>query len=84
MPIFRGHCRNLPRVIGLNAADCHERVGTAGYRIRYDVFEFANLVAAAGKSGVAIFALRVQLDFATEVFRQADEFSMGVGPKVSG
>ena len=53
----RRHRRDLARVVGLHAADRHERVAALRESIRDEVFELARLVAAVGDAGVAVLAL---------------------------
>jgi len=54
-------------VVGLHAADRHQRVGVGGDGVRNDVFELAQLVAAVGEAGIAILAHGIDLDLAAEM-----------------
>ena len=66
------HRRDLARVVGLDAADGHERVAALGERVREEVLELADLVAAEGEAAVAVLALGPDRR-AAEVLRQAVE-----------
>jgi hypothetical protein len=54
-------------VVGLHAADRHQRVGVGRKRVRNDVFELAQLVAAKGQPRIAVLALGMDLDLAAEM-----------------
>ena len=75
---------DLTGVVGLHAADRHQRVGIRRDRVGHDVFELAQLVAADRQAGIAIVALRLDLDLAAERAVRRGRRSIGVGPKVSG
>jgi hypothetical protein len=60
-------------MVRLNAPDRYERIGVGCQRIGDDVLELANLVAAERETRVAVLALRVDLDGAAEMLRQAVE-----------
>ena len=55
-----GDRRHLPRVVGLHAADRHQRVAARRERVGDEVLELAGLVAAEGDARVAVVALRPQ------------------------
>ena len=65
--------RDLPRVVGLDAADRDERVAALRERVGGEVLELAHLVAAVGEAGVAVLALGPDLDLAAEVLGEALE-----------
>ena len=68
-----GHHRSdHPGVVGLHAADGHRRVGVGCERVRDDVFELPQLVAAERQPGIAVLALGVDLDLAARDARPAD------------
>jgi hypothetical protein len=69
-PEPRSDRRDLARVVRLHAADRHERVAALCERLRGEVFELAHLVAAVREAGVAILALRPDLDAAAEMLAQ--------------
>jgi hypothetical protein len=56
-----GDGRDLPGVVGLDAADRHQRVGTLRERVGDQVFQLAGLVAAVCDAGVAVLPLRPDL-----------------------
>jgi hypothetical protein len=60
-------------VVRLHAPDRDERVAPLRQRVRGKVFELAHLVAAVRKAGVAVLALRPDVDLAAEVLAQALE-----------
>ena len=64
--------RDLARVVGLDAADRHERVAALRERVREEVLELAHLVAAEGEAAVAVLPLGPHRG-AAEVLRQAVE-----------
>lgn len=57
-------------MVGLDAADGDERVATLFQRLRDQVFQLAQLVAAEGQAAIAVLALGVELDLAAQVGRQ--------------
>ncbi|MCY1239555.1 hypothetical protein D9M72_523530 [compost metagenome] len=57
-------------VVRLHAADRDQGVSAGGDRIRNDVFEFPEFVAAHGETGIAVFALGIDLDFSAKCCRQ--------------
>jgi len=63
----RGYGRNLPCLVGLNAADRHQRVAPRGQRFRNQVFELACLVATKSQPAIAVLALRIQLDIPAQM-----------------
>ena len=67
------HGRDLPRVVGLDAADRDEGVAPLRERVRGEILELAHLVAAVGEAGVAVLALGPDLDLATEMLGEALE-----------
>ena len=71
---------DLTGVIGLVAADRHERVRARGEDVGDDVFEFAGLVAAEGESGVDVLALGPDPSPA-EVVAQSRELVHGARPE---
>ncbi len=52
-PEVRGDGGDLPGVVGLHAADRHERVGALRERVGHEVLELAGLVAAEREAAVA-------------------------------
>ena len=50
--------RDLAGVVGLDAADRDQRVAALRQRVRQQVLELADLVAAEGEAAVAVLALR--------------------------
>ena len=66
-PESRGDGRDLARVVRLHAADRDERVAASRDRFRGEVLELSHLVAAVREPGVAVLALRPELDLAAEV-----------------
>ena len=62
--------RDLAGVVGLDAADRHERVAALGQRVGEQVLELADLVAAEREARVAVLALGPDRR-AAEVRRQA-------------
>jgi hypothetical protein len=60
-----------PRVVRLNAADRDQCVSIRRDRIRHDIFELAQLVAAHREPEIAVVALGVNLDLAAERRREA-------------
>ena len=56
-PELRGDGGHLPGVVGLDAADRDQRVGTLGQRVGDEVLQLAGLVAAVGEAAVAVLAL---------------------------
>ena len=64
---------NLPRVIRLDAADRHERVAALGQRLSGEELQLPHLVAAVGEAGVAVLALRPDLDLAAKMLAQSSE-----------
>ena len=70
-PEAGGDGRDLPRVVRLDAADRDERVASLREGVRGQVLELARLVAAVGEPGVAVLALRPQLDPTTEMLLEA-------------
>ena len=69
----RCHRRDLPRVVGLDAADRDEGVAPLREGVGGEVLELAHLVAAVGEAGVAVLALGPDLDLAAEVLGEAVE-----------
>ena len=67
-----GHRRDLAGVVGLDAADRHERVAALGEGVGEEVLELADLVAAEREAAVAVLALGPH-GGAAEVLRQAVE-----------
>ena len=63
--------RNLTRVVGLHAADGHERVRALRKGVGHDVFELANLVAPEGEAAVAVLALGKEVHPSPEMLGQA-------------
>ncbi|MNT23872.1 hypothetical protein D3C72_1593130 [compost metagenome] len=61
---------NLARVVRLDPADRDQRIGALRQHVWNDVFELARLVAAKGKAAVAVLALGIELDLATQAFAQ--------------
>ena len=70
---LRSDGSDLARVIGLHAADGHERIRPRRDRVGHNVFEFADLVAAESEARIAVLALGKDLDRAAEVLAQATE-----------
>ena len=66
------HRRDLAGVVGLDAADRHERVAALGERVGDEVLELADLVAAEREAAVAVLALGPHRG-AAQVLRQAVE-----------
>src|SRR5579885_536174 len=66
----RGDSRDLSRVVRLHAADRDERVAALRQRVRGEVLELAYLVAAERQTGVAILALRPDVDATAEVLAE--------------
>ena len=64
--------RDLPGVVGLDAADGDERVAALGQRVRGEVLQLAHLVAAERETGVEVLALGPDLG-AAEGFGEAIE-----------
>jgi hypothetical protein len=69
-PEVRRDGRDLARVVGLVAADRHDRVGAGGEDVGDDVLELAHLVAAEREAAVHVLAFRPDLR-APEVVAQA-------------
>src|SRR5690606_12102953 len=69
-PEVRGDSGDLARVVGLDAADRHERVASLLQRVRDEILELADLVATEGDSGVAVLPLRPDLHFSAERLAQ--------------
>jgi hypothetical protein len=63
-----GNRRHLPRMVRLDAADRDKRIAPLCECVRHEVFHLADLVAAEGKSGIAVVAFRKNLDLSAEVF----------------
>ena len=63
--------RDHPSVVGLDAADRHQRIGARSDGIGHDVLELPELVAAEGQAGIAILALGIKLDPAAEMGAEA-------------
>ena len=78
-PEARGDRGDLACVVRLDAADRHERVAALRERLRRQVLELARLVASVGEAGVAVVALRPDLDAAAEVLGEALESVHGRG-----
>jgi len=65
-------------VVGLHAANRDQRVSVGSNRVRDDVFELAQLVAAESQTRIAILALGVKFDFSAQVLREPFQlFDMG-------
>jgi hypothetical protein len=73
----RGH---LARVVGLVAADRHERVRTGGEHVRHDVLQLPGLVAAVGQTAVAVLPLGPDLG-AAQMGGEPVEPVDGAGPE---
>ena len=67
----RGHRSYLARLVGLDAANRHQRVVATCNGFGDQVFELASLVAAKGQAAVAVLALGIQVHLAPQVGRQA-------------
>jgi len=74
-----GNGCHLARLVGLDAADRHQRVAALGQRLGDEVLELARLVAAKGEAAVAVLALGVQLDPTAELRAQARQRVDGRG-----
>ena len=61
---------DLAGVVGLDAADRHQRVAPLRQRLGHQVFELPHLVAAEGEAGIHVLALGVDLDLAAEMGRE--------------
>src|SRR6202030_3152369 len=61
-PDLGGDGRDHAGVIGLHAADRHQRIGVGGDRVGDDVFELAQLVAAEREPRITVFTLGVKFD----------------------
>ena len=70
---LRGDRGDLPRVVRLHAADRDERVAALRQRLRDEVLQLPRLVAAVCEAGVAVLALRPDLDLAAEMLAQSLE-----------
>src|SRR5690606_957866 len=70
--------RDLPGVVGLHAADGHQRVGALAEGVGDQVLQLAGLVAAEGQAAVAVFALGPDLR-AAEVGGEAFQWVHGAG-----
>ncbi|MNN92272.1 hypothetical protein D3C81_2105290 [compost metagenome] len=64
-------------MVGLNAADGDQCVATLLQRLRDQVFQLAQLVAAKRQAAIAVFALGVDVDLAAQVRGQAFKFLDG-------
>ena len=77
---LRGDRGHLTGVVGLHAADRHERVGALGERVGDDVLELAGLVAAEGQAAVDVLTLGPDLR-AAEVRAQPRQRVDRAGPE---
>ena len=68
---MRCHGSHLARLVGLDAADGHQRVVAARDGFGNQVLHLARLVAAKGQAAVAVLTLGVQVHLAAQVGRQA-------------
>ena len=75
-----GHGCDLPGVVGLDAADRHERIGALRQHIRDDVLELSRFVTAEREAAVAVLALGPQ-GGASEMPGQAVERMNGARPE---
>ena len=64
---------DLAGVVGLDAADGHQRVAAFGEGFGDEVFELPHLVAAEGQARVHVLALGEDLDLVAEMGREARE-----------
>ena len=67
----RSHGGHLARLVGLDAANRHQRVVAARNRFGNQVLHLARFVAAKGQARVAVLTLGVQVHLAAQVGRQA-------------
>jgi len=65
-----GDGRDLAGVVALDPADRDQGVAALGERVGDEVLELARLVAAVCEPGVAVLALRPDVDAAAEVLRE--------------
>ena len=79
----RGDGRDLPGVVGLEAADRDERVGALGEHVGDDVLQLAGLVAAVRQARAAVLALGPHRRAAEMAVSRSSRWT-GLGPKVSG
>ena len=66
-PDLGGGRRDHAGMVRLHPTDRDQRVGAGRDRIRDDIFELAQLVAAEGEAGIAVLALGVERDAAAEM-----------------
>src|SRR5262249_17343076 len=68
-PELGGDGRHLARVVGLDTADRDQRVAVLLQRLRDQVFELSDLVAAERQSAVAILAFCIDLNLPAKMPR---------------
>ena len=64
-------------MVGLHAADGDQGVGVRLDGVGHDVFELTHLVTAEGETRIAVLALGVDLDPATQMRRETVQFLDG-------